>query len=66
MANRYPIVVKTIWVQKLEDIFEYYDANNDEVCDYSRDYTGLRYSDYLWHEPSTRRSSCPQHGLEAQ
>jgi len=51
VANRYPIRVKTIWVQKLEGIFEYYDADNDEVCDYSRDYTGLHYSDYLWHEP---------------
>jgi len=51
VARRYPITVKTIWVQKLEDIFEYYDANGDEVADYSRDYTGLFYKDYLWHEP---------------
>ena len=57
VANRYPIVVKTIWVQKLEDIFEYYDADGDEVCDYSRDYTGLRYSDYLWHEPVYKKVS---------
>jgi len=57
VANRYPLVVKTIWVQKLEDIFEYYDANDDEVCNYSRDYTGLRYSDYLWHEPVYKKVS---------
>lgn len=57
VANRYPIVVKTLWIQKLEDIFEYYDADNDEVCDYSRDYTGLRYSDYLWHEPVYKKVS---------
>lgn len=57
VANRYPIVVKTIWVQKLEDIFEYYDADGNEVCDYSRDYTGLRYSDYLWHEPVYKKVS---------
>jgi len=57
VANRYPIMVKTIWIQKLEDIFEYYDANNDEVCNYSRDYTGLYYSDYLWHEPVYKKVS---------
>lgn len=57
VANRYPIAVKTIWVQKLEDIFEYYDADNDEICDYSRDYTGLHYSDYLWHEPVYKKVS---------
>lgn len=57
VANRYPIVVKTIRVQKLEDVFEYYDADNDEVCDYSRDYTGLRYGDYLWHEPVYKKVS---------
>ena len=57
VANRYPIRVKTVWVQKLEDIFEYYDADNDEVCDYSRDYTGLHYSDYLWHEPVYKKVS---------
>ena len=57
VANRYPIAVKTMWVQKLEGIFEYYDADNDEICDYSRDYTGLHYSDYLWHEPVYKKVS---------
>jgi len=57
VARRYPIAIKTIWVQKLEDIFEYKDADNDEVCDYSRDYTGLRYGDYLWHEPAYKKVS---------
>ena len=55
VSGRAPIVVKTIWVQKLEDIFEYYDANGDEVCNTNRD--GILYSDHWWHEPVYKKVS---------
>jgi len=57
ISNRYPIAIKTIWIQKLEDIFEYYDVDGDGTCNYSRNYNGLLYSDYLWHEPIYKKVS---------
>ena len=55
VSGRLPIVVKTIWVQKLEDIFEYYDANGDEVCNTIRE--GIFYGDHWWHEPIYKKVS---------
>jgi len=55
VSDRAPIVVKTIWVQKLEDIFEYYDANGDEVCNTNRE--GILYSGHWWHEPVYKKIS---------
>ncbi len=52
-----PIRTRQLFVQKLEDMFEYNDTNGDGMCDYRRAGLSLRYGDYFLHEPVYKRVS---------
>jgi hypothetical protein len=51
VAQRVPIMVFTMFAQKLEDIFEFNDTNGDGIATYRKSGDGLSYHDYIQHEP---------------
>lgn len=51
VAQRVPIMVFTLFAQKLEDIFEFNDTNLDGIATYNKTGSGLFYHNYIEHEP---------------
>ena len=52
IGGNIPLKVYTMYVVKLEDIFEFNDTNGNGIADYYlRSGDGIRYGDYVAHEP---------------
>jgi hypothetical protein len=51
VAQRVPIIVFTLFAQKLQDIFEFNDTNGDGIATYNKTGAGLFYQNYIEHEP---------------
>ena len=57
IGKKRPIKVITVLAQKLDDLFEFNDTNDDGLCNYKRVGQGIKYTHFPWHEPIYKKIS---------